>query len=112
MSETMTQRTYSRRVLIVGGLAAAVGCAIGSLPAGRVRADETQVCVDPDRLSGADASLRSAMEYVRQSADPATRCSACAFFTADGEDGRCGQCALLSGPVHGGGHCVSWSPRA
>ena len=105
------ENPLARRVLIQGGMAAALGWAMGAAFPGIARAGAAKDCVDPDLLSGADASLRSAMEYKPRSADPATRCSGCAFFTPDGGDAQCGQCAILGGPVDGGGHCASWSPR-
>ena len=110
-SPQMPVGSLSRRTLLAGGVAATVGCVIGYaiFPA---RADEAGTCVDPAELGGADASLRSAMDYTPRSADPEIRCSGCAFFTPWGDDARCGQCALLSGPVDGDGRCVSWSPKA
>ena len=113
-SEASTQapgRSFSRRTLMAGGVAATVGCVIGYtiFP---VRADEPGTCVDPAELGGADASLRSAMDYTPKSADPEIRCSGCAFFTPSDDDARCGQCAILSGPVDGNGRCISWSPKA
>lgn len=104
-------RFLTRRALIRGGLTAILGWCIGSMTTRAARAGEAGPCVDPDLLSVADASLRSAMEYVPLSDDPATRCSGCAFFTAEDEDARCGQCAILSGPVEGVGNCASFSPR-
>ncbi len=68
-----------------------------------------KVCVDPATLDGGAKSMRSSLNYVDASPDPAKACALCAFFQASGDG--CGTCQLLNGPVNSKGHCDSWGPK-
>jgi hypothetical protein len=90
----------TRRLLLHRALS--LGLAAGVLPrAGHV----AEACIEP-----ASEALRASINYVGASADPATACARCAFFTADAAGSGCGNCQILSGPVDATGHCDSFSP--
>lgn len=52
--------------------------------------------------------LRESLGYADPSPDPTKPCSACGFFTPNGND-SCGDCMIMIGPVNGTAHCESWS---
>ena len=62
-------------------------------------------CVQPE-----SESLAASLNYTSASADAATACARCAFFTSDVAGGTCGACKILGGPVDSTGHCDSFSP--
>lgn len=77
--------------------------------AGCQRRSAAPVCGAPDQLNDEQMSLRTSLRYTESAPGPET-CSACAFFKAQ-ENGACGNCELLKGPVNPQGHCVSWSRK-
>lgn len=84
------------------GLGAANGCAA------------SDPCVDSGALSTGETSLRASFHYVAHSPrGDAKRCRTCRFFRAAADDADgCGDCEILQGPVHGMGHCDSFTERA
>ena len=68
-----------------------------------------EVCVDPAKMDNGAAALRTSLNYVETSPDPAKTCAACAFFTAG--TGACGSCQIFGGPANSKGHCDSWGPK-
>jgi hypothetical protein len=83
--------------------------AIGSLPLVVSGCGKTSnlVCANPALLSDADNSLRESLHYSEKSPRDDQKCSGCGFFGA--EQGPCGSCRLLKGPVNPMGRCDSWS---
>ena len=71
-------------------------------------------CVDPDRLTTGQASLRASLNFTEASPHGSPKeCAGCEFFAAvAGESHDCGECRLVQGPVNARGYCDSWSPRA
>jgi len=78
--------------------------AVGLL-AGRTKAAD-KVCFDP---KSGDTSLRTSMNYVERSPDPAKTCAACGFFSPTAEG--CGNCQIFNGPANAQGHCDSWGAK-
>ncbi len=76
------------------------------LGASTVQRATAAACVTPD---APDAGLRKSLNYTEASANPAQRCSACAFFSEAKES--CGNCMIFSGPANINGRCDSWSAR-
>ena len=92
----------AKLALVVPSLAIGLGCG---------GADS---CVDPDRISTAQVSLRASFHFTERSPHgPEKECAGCAFFSAlAGDPLGCGSCRILQGPANPRGHCDSWSPRA
>lgn len=65
-------------------------------------------CADPDTLSRGEAQMRKTREYAEISPLPHENCASCQFFRSY-EEGACGHCEILGGPVNEGGHCTSWA---
>jgi len=94
-------KLISRRELM--GHGARISLAGLLIGATRAASATDKVCADPKSLDSGAQSMRSSLNYVDASPDPAKTCSKCAFFEAT-SDG-CGTCQLLHGPVDGKGHC-------
>jgi hypothetical protein len=93
------RREFLARGLCLGSIAATLPL-IASVPA---RADSA--CVTP-----VSESLRMSMLYQDPASDPQESCSTCGYFTSH-EEGNCGDCILMSGPVHRTAHCEGWDPK-
>ncbi len=102
----MRKRISRRTLLDNGARISLAGLLLGATHAA-LAADKS--CVDPASLDGGAKSMRSSLNYVDTSPDPAKACSACAFFQTSVEG--CGTCQLLNGPVNSKGHCDSWGPK-
>jgi hypothetical protein len=66
---------------------------------------KTQVAFDENA-----ATMRRALQYKEQSAEPLNKCVDCVQFEA-GKYGACGACKLFAGAVNPGGSCLSFAPR-
>jgi High potential iron-sulfur protein len=66
-----------------------------------------KVCADMNIMDSSAKSLRTSLNYVEASPDPAKTCLTCGFFQG-GADG-CGSCTIFNGPANAKGHCDSWS---
>ena len=58
----------------------------------------------------ANESLHQSLHYTEESPDAQKNCSACGFFSADGEKG-CGNCKIFNSSVNPKGHCDSWAAK-
>ena len=68
-------------------------------------------CEDTAGLKPDELELRSALEYRDRSPhDAAKNCANCAFFVT-GDEGQCGGCTLVKGPIHPQGYCSSWAMK-
>ena len=98
--------SVSRRWLLLAGGAATigVGCKRELKPAA--------ACVDTRGLTEAEVQVRSALGYVDRAAEAQKSCAACQQYVAATEDGACGGCHLLKGPIHPLGTCKAFALRA
>jgi hypothetical protein len=102
-------KATTRRALL-GGAAGSV--ALGLLSIGCKKKKEPASCTDTTGLSPADVQARSALGYVDRSPFPGKDCDDCQQYVGAREDGACGSCKLLKGPIHPEGYCKSFSKRA
>lgn len=69
----------------------------------------TPVCGDVRGLSTPDQMRRTSMKYVSESPDgDAKSCQSCRFFTPP-DEGACGTCSLVPGPIAPAGQCTLWA---
>lgn len=80
--------------------------------AGCKRAPLPFSCLEPAGLSAEAAQVRSSLAYVDASPEAGKDCYRCQQFIASPEEGRCGACKLLQGPVHPQGYCKAFAARA
>jgi len=67
----------------------------------------SESCIDPELLGAGEREMRATLAYVEVSESPAQQCGNCQFFRHD--DGACGECEILAGPVSNSGYCSSWA---
>ncbi len=92
-----------RRFLLRGALASLVTTACSKkVPAS---------CVDAPGLSAEATQIRSNLGYVEPSPTPDKRCESCRQYVAPQEDGACGTCAVLKGPIHPNGYCKVYGAK-
>ncbi len=93
-----------RRYLLKGAVASllsAAGCS-KKVPAS---------CVDAPGLAPEAAQIRSTLGYVEPSPDPEKRCDSCRQYVAPRDEGSCGSCNVLKGPIHPSGTCKVYGAR-
>ena len=56
--------------------------------------------------------MRTQLQYVDETADPAKRCDNCALYVAPIEGSPCGGCQLIKGPIAPEAYCLSWAAKA
>ena len=99
----MTTTTLRRRLFLLGGLSFACGCKrSAALPAS---------CEDPKALTDQARTARTALAYDEHPAGSDKACLACQQWVSAKEDGGCGGCKLLEGPIHPKGTCKAFAPR-
>jgi hypothetical protein len=74
-------------------------------------AAEGFTCTDTSGLTEAEVTMRTQLQYVDESPDPAKVCSGCALFVAPAAGGQCGTCQVVKGPIHPDGYCTSWAQK-
>lgn len=88
-----------------------VFAAAALLPACR-KAHAAFTCTDTSGLSDGETTARKALAYADASADPSRTCAKCVQWVEAKEDGTCGGCKVLKGPVHPNGTCKSFAPKS
>ncbi len=92
-----------------GGKTEGTGAAAGGASSGSAKAAVD--CSDTSMLTETDKSLRTTLQYVVDSPDPAQLCSNCQFYTLTEGSPKCGGCTILKGPIAADGWCSSWAAK-
>ena len=95
-----------RRYLFEGVL----GALGGALVACSKRAAPT-TCVEAPGLPPDAAQIRANLGYVEPSPLAEKRCDNCRQYVAPPEEGACGSCAVLKGPIHPNGYCKVYGAK-
>lgn len=102
----------TRRKILSGAVQISVGGAVVLTAAAcGDSGSKVALCVDPDKLSSGEKSLRASLHYNAQSPDATKQCKGCSFWKVQDKP-ECGHCDILTGITEGTGHCDSWSARA
>ena len=109
MSNTkMGRRDATRRVLTVLG-AAALG-STGLVACGGDEETGELTCTSTSGLGAAGVATRESQSYTDTASNPEEDCEGCRFYDA-GQEGRCGTCQVVQGPIHPNGTCNLWAGR-
>jgi hypothetical protein len=68
-------------------------------------------CTDTSGLSFDETTARTTLAYADGAADPKRTCVRCTQWIPAKEDGTCGGCKVLKGPVHPNGTCKSFAAK-
>jgi hypothetical protein len=105
----------SRREMVLRALQVPIGGAgLLALAACGGSGGETKAaaCADPGAINEGEQGMRTAVDYVEQSADPSKVCAGCSYFHPGDSGSACGKCDMFSGgAVNPQGHCNSWNAR-
>jgi hypothetical protein len=104
----------TRRKILTGAVQIPVAGAIlfTAAACGESGGGKQAACVDPDKLSSGEKSLRASLHYTSKSPDAQKICKGCSFWAATPDKASCGQCMILTSITEDSGHCDSWSARA
>lgn len=67
-------------------------------------------CISVDALTPEERASRESLEYVDASPKRDKNCENCRQYIPPEEDGACGACKVMKGPVHPAGHCRVYAP--
>ncbi len=70
--------------------------------------DKPADCNDLSGLTEDEMTSRKKLGYREKSPSEERRCAKCALFLPNPNDGSCGRCTLVKGPVNAAGTCVYW----
>jgi len=99
-----SRREFLQHLVLAGG--------IGGLLAACHPKPAQVDCTDVQALSDADKQMRTTLQYIDKSPDPAKICGGCNFFQKPAMVDICGGCTLVKGPIATAGHCTSWIQKA
>ena len=105
----MTRAGLTRREWLRG---AGIGLVVLGAASCKRNATLPSSCTDTTGLTNADIQARSALAYADSSPEPGKDCSGCQQFIAAPDEGKCGSCKLLKGPVHPKGYCRGFAAKA
>jgi hypothetical protein len=70
------------------------------------------VCDGLPGLAPADLQLRTTLQYLDTTPVPDRACVNCTLYVAAPEDGQCGTCKVVKGPIHPNGTCKIFIRKA
>jgi hypothetical protein len=85
---------FGRTAVAVVALVGASGCK-----------KKVLVCDGLPDIAPADVQLRTTLEYVDHTPQPDRACVNCTLYVAAPEEGTCGACKVVHGPIHPLGTC-------
>jgi hypothetical protein len=96
----------SRRELLL----AVAGVALGGSAACSKK--KSFACTGTVGLNIDEVKTRSTLAYVDATPEPGKTCASCQHFVPSPDDGRCGSCKIMKGPIHPDGYCKSFVVKA
>ncbi len=119
---TFSRRDFLQRAAVLGVAAAGAGAflaacdkkaAPGGAPApGAPKAAGGLSCQDVSGLTEPQKATRTNNAYVEKSSVAGQDCANCALYTLPKEEGGCGGCAVVAGPINPLGWCKLWVAKA
>ena len=120
----LSRRNFIQRIGLLGAAGAVLaGCGGGDeadpeMGDGAVTDDDlsaatnAETCDDLTGLTEAEIQARrETFQYVDESPNPEQLCDNCQFWLPAENDGFCGGCTIVKGPIHPDGWCISWAPQ-
>jgi hypothetical protein len=98
--------TIGRRLLLRGAIGS-IGSILGAGCSKKLPAS----CLDAPGLPPEHAQIRASLAYADSSPEPEKRCVTCRQYVPPPEEGSCGSCKVMQGPVHPNGTCKVYGPK-
>jgi hypothetical protein len=86
---------------------------IGAKPHQAIQAakDAADPCTDLSQMTPEQLATRTTFKYEPRAKDPTKPCITCNFWIPDPQEGFCGTCTLVKGPIHPQAGCMSWAEK-
>jgi len=107
----MGRRDAARRALVVLGAAALAPSALAGCGGEEEEGGGDLSCTDTSGLNEAQIQTRQGQNYVDSSPNPDQNCANCTFYQAPSQEGTCGTCQVIAGPIHPEGYCDLWAAQ-
>ena len=116
MVDVVSSRSDLSRREFLGLLVAMVSCGPGAptpeeVAAEAARYDDALTCTDVGGLWPGERKTRDDNHYVDRSTQPLQYGFNCTNFVPPAQDGACGTCRTVKGPIHPLGWCQSWTAK-
>ena len=108
----ITRRDMMKRSLLVLGAATGAGAVLAGCGDDGDAGGDGLTCTDTEGLTDAEKQLRQQQDYVDNSPFDDKLCDNCRFWQAPQQEGTCGGCQVVKGPIHPKGHCKLWAAQA
>lgn len=124
---TLSRRDFLQRAVVIGVAAAGAGAFLAACdksggaaggggkaaaPGAAPQAAAGLDCTDVSALSEPQKLTRTNNAYVEKSTVAGQDCANCALYTLPKEEGGCGGCAVVAGPINPAGWCKLWVAKA
>ena len=121
--DRMNRRQFVKRAGLwtLAGVGAAIlqGCTpdeqeeIAAKPHNAISAarEAADPCNDISQLTPDERVTRTTFKYQPVAKDPTKLCVTCNFWIPDPQNGLCGGCTLVKGPIHPKASCISWAAK-
>jgi hypothetical protein len=112
----LSRRQFMQRFVAVGAIGLGSGTLLAACGGGETApqgaAATAPACSDLTGLTEQEVAMRTQLQYVAVSADPAKHCVGCALYVVPVAGAACGGCTLIKGPIAPEGSCLSWAAKA
>ena len=72
---------------------------------------EPDSCQDVSKLSDAEKTSRSTLQYTDKAPSADRQCHACNFWQPPGDPAQYRGCQLVKGPIHPNGYCTAFAAK-
>lgn len=130
--EKVSRRDFFKRAAIIGASVAGAGAVLsackknggdakgqdkggsggGEASKSADKGNGELTCTDTSGLTDAEKKTRESLKYVDKSPKPDKNCANCKLYTEPEQEGECGGCTVMAGPIHPDGYCISWQAKA
>lgn len=110
--EMQSRRGFFKDVAILGAAAAGSAWALSACKGGGEEGGEAAAgldCTDTSGLTEQEITTRMNSKYVDETPIAGKVCDNCIQWEPPKEEGTCGGCKVIAGPVHPKGYCNLWA---
>lgn len=121
----LNRRDFFKRAALLGAAAAGAGSLLSACEPqggnGNGNGDDQEAsaegggeapddlsCDDESELDESEISTRESLEYTDESPEEGEYCDNCNLYKEPEEEGTCGGCQTVPGPIHPKGWCTAW----
>jgi hypothetical protein len=106
----LSRRDWFKRSGVVGLAVLGSGAALTACDSGNGGGDKL-TCTDTSGLKQSAIQTRKSLKYTDKSPKEGKTCANCNFYEPPKQQGKCGSCTVVKGPIHPDGYCTSWAKK-